>query len=121
MTGGEGNTIQSYVPPHPQSGTPYHRYTFILYEQPGELAEGIIPQREHFQSREFATELGLTARGVHFYRQVWDEAVSKVYADVLRTYSLRNISYRLANMRVIEMPEPKYGRAKKATKYSRMA
>lgn len=121
MTGGEGNTIQSYIPPHPQSGTPYHRYTFILYEQPGKLAKGIIPQREHFQSREFAREHGLTARGVHFYRQVWDETVSKVYADVLRTCSLRIVSYRSANVHIAEMPEPKYGRARKATKYSRMA
>jgi large subunit ribosomal protein L35 len=28
------NTHTRYIPPHPQRGTPYHRYTLLLLPQP---------------------------------------------------------------------------------------
>lgn len=31
-----GDVILPYVPPHPQRGTKYHRYTIIAFEQPEE-------------------------------------------------------------------------------------
>jgi len=81
-----------YIPPHPQRGTPYHRYVLLLLPQPSPTESISIPtlsdvDRLRFNVREFTTQYGLdgsTGGGVHMWRQVWDEGVSQIYATVLR-------------------------------------
>ncbi|TNY24433.1 phosphatidylethanolamine-binding protein [Rhodotorula diobovata] len=92
----------SYVPPHPQKGTPYHRYTVLLLEQPSQLnlSAEQAPAREGFSVRDFVKEHGLACRGVSFFRQVWDKDVSGIYTDVLNR------------------PEPRYGRPPKMDMYA---
>ncbi|GAA5972018.1 hypothetical protein JCM11641_002459 [Rhodosporidiobolus odoratus] len=89
----------SYVPPHPQNGTPYHRYTALLLEQPSSLNLEAT-QREGFSAREFVQKHGLKPAGVTFFRQVWDQDVSKIYQEVLN------------------LPEPRFGRAPKPDFYA---
>ncbi|CAO3626894.1 unnamed protein product [Cunninghamella blakesleeana] len=81
-----GNTILNYVPPHPQKGTKAHRYTFIAYEQTKELKglENNQIQRDHFDVKSFAKQNELNVRGIHFFRQKWDESVSNIYKDILQ-------------------------------------
>lgn len=90
-----------YVPPHPQQGTPYHRYTFLLFaqERPLELAAEAV-ERHGFNVRAFAQEHTLEAAGVTFFRQKWDKAVSEIYRDVLK------------------VQEPRYGRPPKMDTYA---
>ncbi|GAA6028740.1 hypothetical protein JCM8097_007371 [Rhodosporidiobolus ruineniae] len=91
----------SYVPPHPQKGTPYHRYTVLLLEQPSQLSlDADSLPREGFSAREFVEKHGLEARGVSFFRQVWDKDVSKIYEEVLN------------------LPEPRFGRPPKIDYYA---
>ncbi|BGP49283.1 mitochondrial 54S ribosomal protein YmL35 [Rhodotorula kratochvilovae] len=97
-------SLLSYVPPHPQAGTPYHRFTTLLLAQPAggaplSLAEGSV-EREAFDVRAFVRQHGLSAQGVSFFRQKWDESVSKIYEEVLQT------------------PEPRYGRPPKVDTYA---
>ncbi|GAA5956966.1 hypothetical protein JCM3765_006654 [Sporobolomyces pararoseus] len=91
-----------YVPPHPQNGTPYHRYTVLLFAQPENtklsLNEHEI-ERLDFDVRDFAAEHKLEAKGVSFFRQKWDKSVSKIYEEVL------------------QQPEPRYGRPPKMDTY----
>ncbi|KAI8081509.1 phosphatidylethanolamine-binding protein [Halteromyces radiatus] len=83
----DGNTILDYIPPHPQKGTKAHRYTLIAYEQGNQgqdtLDSVTVNQRDGFDAKTFAKEHGLTVRGVTFFRQKWNESVSKIYSDIL--------------------------------------
>ncbi|KDQ17656.1 hypothetical protein BOTBODRAFT_29825 [Botryobasidium botryosum FD-172 SS1] len=92
-----------YVPPHPQQGTPYHRYTLLLLPQtsPAPLALSALPSREAFDVRAFVKEHKLDGPGggIFFWRGVWDESVSKIYQEVLA------------------LPEPKYGKPPKFDPY----
>ncbi|GAA6060350.1 hypothetical protein JCM10212_004534 [Sporobolomyces blumeae] len=92
-----------YIPPHPQNGTPYHRYTTVLLAQPEnkplELVESEI-ERLDFSTRAFIQEHGLGAKGISFFRQKWDEDVSEIYKEVL------------------QQPEPRFGRPPKMDTYA---
>ncbi|KAI9491041.1 phosphatidylethanolamine-binding protein [Zychaea mexicana] len=101
-----GDTVLDYVPPHPQKGTKYHRYTLIAYEQPNGGSDKVdikADKREGFDVKAFAQTHGLQPRGVSFFRQVWDETVSSIYNDILG------------------VPEPVYGKPPKPQRYIRRA
>ncbi|KAG9050363.1 hypothetical protein FS837_005984 [Tulasnella sp. UAMH 9824] len=119
-----------YEPPHPQKGTPYHRYVTLLLPQverlnltPADLPSG----RAGFDVREFAAKhkLGYYVEGegvsmemvpetykekvgkgmgggIHMWRAVWDEDVSRVYTDILK------------------LPEPTYGFPPKPDRYGNL-
>ncbi|WFD19995.1 mitochondrial 54S ribosomal protein YmL35 [Malassezia caprae] len=57
----------AYVPPHPQCGTPYHRYTMLLFEQQSETPVGDVA-RDGVQVQAYAEQNGLALRGIHFWR-----------------------------------------------------
>ncbi|CCG83372.1 Putative uncharacterized protein [Taphrina deformans PYCC 5710] len=83
-----GKVIHSFIPPHPHKGTPYHRYTVVVWEQPEQAPQPNAPlagkqaiPRENFDAQKFAQQNGLHAVGINFWRQVWDENVSSVMAD----------------------------------------
>ncbi|KAF8320624.1 phosphatidylethanolamine-binding protein [Cantharellus anzutake] len=90
-----------YIPPHPQNGTPYHRYVLLLLPQREALslgADDII--RLGFDVRSFASQHGLqiahedansSAGGIFMWRAIWDNSVSAIYKHIL------------------ELPEPRYG------------
>ncbi|KAI9301032.1 phosphatidylethanolamine-binding protein [Cunninghamella echinulata] len=80
-----GNTVLDYVPPHPQKGTKAHRYTIIAYEQSKELKQVDSINRDHFDVKSFAKQHDLNVRGITFFRQKWDESVSKIYNEILKT------------------------------------
>ena len=95
------NEALSYVSPHPQAGTPYHRYTLVLFEQGTEPVRAPAA-REGLDVAQFARENGLTPAGIHFFRERWTEAnkrqVSAIYAEEL------------------QVPEPRYGRVGRGDK-----
>ncbi|GBC02064.1 hypothetical protein RclHR1_04430014 [Rhizophagus clarus] len=95
-----GEVILPYVPPHPPKGTKYHRYTLAILEQP-DNQKIIIPENmgRVKDVREFMSEHNLTLRGASFFREVWDEEVSNIYANIL------------------DVHEPQYGRRPKVDQY----
>ncbi|KAG8901143.1 hypothetical protein FRB99_005515 [Tulasnella sp. 403] len=120
------STPVPYVPPHPQKGTPYHRYVTLLLPQlrPIELKKKDIPRREGFNVRDFVAKYQLGSLsaseavkmnmvpetyaekiggglggGIHMWREVWDEDVSQIYKGILKT------------------PEPTYGHPPKPDPY----
>ncbi|TFK76620.1 PEBP-like protein [Pluteus cervinus] len=121
------DTHTEYIPPHPQRGTPYHRYVVLLLPQPPASGTGYslntaaraqpgsstsrhldIPavsdvDRLHFDVREFIKQWGLNPAkggGAYMWREVWDATVSNIYANVLGS------------------SEPKYGRPPKPDRYA---
>lgn len=88
------NTHTPYIPPHPQRGTPYHRYVLLLLPQSDPTKPLEIPivadsDRLGFDTRSFLQQWGLDGAkggGAHMFREVWDTDVSKVYSRVLRAY-----------------------------------
>ncbi|KAL1914449.1 uncharacterized protein VTP21DRAFT_8901 [Calcarisporiella thermophila] len=80
-----GDTVFPYLPPHPQKGTKYHRYTLLVYEQPdgGKQRIELSLDKRDFDIRTIHTKYNLTTRGVSFFREVWDEEVSNIYKNIL--------------------------------------
>ena len=100
----------SYVPPHPQKGTKYHRYTLIAYEQPNAGSDTVnitVDQRDAFDVKALAQAHGLEPRGVSFFRQVWDESVSKIYSDVLRKLEIALLLHYLTD-RLLQTPTSQF-------------
>ncbi|KAF1806884.1 phosphatidylethanolamine-binding protein [Mucor lusitanicus] len=82
-----GDSVLDYLPPHPQKGTKYHRYTVIAYEQPNEGQDKVdikVESRDHFDAKKLAEAHGLKATGATFFRQEWDASVSKIYSEILK-------------------------------------
>lgn len=83
-----------YVPPHPQKGTPYHRYVILLLPQESTTERLAIPvptdaERLSFNVREFTEKYGMDGGkggAAHMWREVWDEQVSDIYAETLSAY-----------------------------------
>lgn len=80
-----GDTILSYVPPHPSKGSRNHRYVTVLLEQSDRISglQQQVQTNTPFDLRALATQHGLTPVGVHFFRSKWSPVVSTIYADVL--------------------------------------
>ncbi|KAL8286924.1 hypothetical protein RQP46_003930 [Phenoliferia psychrophenolica] len=80
------DALLPYIPPHPQQGTPYHRYTLLLLAQNTSInLDAAAIEREAFSVRRFVNEHALAAEGVSFWRAKWDESVTEIYSDVLGT------------------------------------
>lgn len=97
-----GDSILGYTPPHPQKGTKYHRYTLIAFEQPNEGQEKLdikVEGRDHFDVKSLAKAYNLKPTGVTFFREEWNENVSKIYNEILK------------------QEEPIYGRPPKVQRY----
>ncbi|PWN47630.1 PEBP-like protein, partial [Violaceomyces palustris] len=91
------NTIPSdlshqlpYIPPHPQKGSPYHRYTTLLLRQPEGSPSSTSSDpidRENFNVSDYILRNGLTPVGIHFWREIWSKEnaadVSKIYSEIL--------------------------------------
>ncbi|KAH9949497.1 PEBP-like protein [Amylocystis lapponica] len=99
-----------YIPPHPQRGTPYHRYVILLLPQASSTEPISVPvisdaERLGFDFRTFAERYeldGSKGGGAHMWREVWNETVSQIYRDVLKT------------------EEPKFGRQPKEDPYAEL-
>ena len=94
-------TPVKYVPPHPQKGSPYHRYCLFLLPHvnateglppaaysalTGSGNEGVADTRRGFNLREFSEQWGLdggNGGGAFMWREVWDESVSDIYRHTL--------------------------------------
>ncbi|GAA5808411.1 hypothetical protein MFLAVUS_011384 [Mucor flavus] len=97
-----GDSILEYIPPHPQKGTKYHRYTLIAFEQPNEGQEKLdikVEGRDQFDVKSLAKAYNLKPTGATFFRGEWNENVSKIYNEILK------------------QEEPIYGRPPKVQRY----
>lgn len=104
-----------YLPPHPQQGTNYHRYTTLLLPQSEEISLPAFSKEErfNFDVREFVEQYGLdgTKGGAHMFREVWDSDVSNIYSDILGELLLnlykksRLMFFRLGGAQVWETQE----------------
>lgn len=77
----KGTVLAPYIPPHPQKGSPYHRYTLLVFEQVKEISNDHDITRNRFNVNQFASLNNLKVVGIHFWRSVWDEHVDKVMSD----------------------------------------
>ncbi|KAG6809515.1 hypothetical protein H0H92_015961 [Tricholoma furcatifolium] len=118
-----------YIPPHPQQGTPYHRYVLLLLPQPHldhlnvdsrplnaearstpdvptsvnlDIPPVTAEERRNFDVRAFVEKWGLNkvpGGGAHMWREVWSQKVSDIYENILKE------------------PEPRFGRPPKEDPY----
>lgn len=80
-----GAVTHTYIPPHPNRGTKYHRYTVLVWQQPAAQPQPNAPlsgdhmfSRTKFNAQHYAQQNGLHAVGINFWRQVWDSNVKTV-------------------------------------------
>lgn len=83
-----------YAPPHPQKGTPYHRYVVLLLPQSGveriKVSRLTEAERLGFNFRSFTEQYGLHGSqggGAHMWREVWDPTVSHIYKETFSKLS----------------------------------
>lgn len=87
-------THTKYIPPHPQRGSPYHRYCLFLLPHKEPTAKISLPPttdeaRLGFNLREFCEKNGIEAGkggAAHMWREVWDETVSDIYKHTLSAF-----------------------------------
>jgi hypothetical protein len=100
------DTHTPYIPPHPQRGTRYHRYTTLLLPQQSPTNEISVPillekDRCGFDVRAFMEKYGLDGSkggGVHMFRELWDPVVSNIHKAALGT-STRIMEFISTNRR----------------------
>jgi large subunit ribosomal protein L35 len=123
------DTHTPYVPPHPQRGTTYHRYTTLLLPQQSPTDEISVPilseeDRYGFNVREFMQQYGLDGSrggGAHMFREVWDPVVSRIYRDVLGTFMHVIQSIMLSGLSFdgfTGVDEPKFGRPREENPFA---
>ncbi|KAF9934729.1 hypothetical protein FBU30_000587 [Linnemannia zychae] len=82
------DVVLSYLPPHPPKGTPYHRYTLLLAEQPNGGQDKVQIDATQISREstvhELCSQFNLEVKGLTFFRQVWDKDVSRIYRDILK-------------------------------------
>ncbi|KAG5519860.1 hypothetical protein PMAC_000136 [Pneumocystis sp. 'macacae'] len=74
--------LAPYIPPHPQKGSLYHRYTLLVFEQAEKHLNNSIIQRDKFDIRQFASLNHFKIVGIHFWRSLWDEYVDKIMSSL---------------------------------------
>ena len=122
------NTHTTYVPPHPQRGSPYHRYTLLLLPHTDPTARVTIPPlsneaRVGFDLRSFCAKHGLdpgAGGAAHMWREVWDETVSDIYAHTLSACYFCSLVFQTDAFLIhhSELPEPSYGLPPRPDKYA---
>ena len=93
------NVKFDYLPPHPQKGTKYHRYSILLVEQSKPINFDKEINRDGFDTRCYIRDVEGNVEAASMWRAVWDEDTSKVYNEILKTH------------------EPIYGIPKKISRY----
>ena len=93
--------VSNYIPPHPQQGSPYHRYTLLLLQHPAgkEIDCDVNPylsERDNFNLREFCATYGLgldktnEGGGVFMWRETWNETVTEIYKHTLSKFPIND-------------------------------
>jgi hypothetical protein len=87
----EEEEVVKYVPPHPAQGSGIHRYTVMIFEQPGPVAlsgHQDLLERAGFSLRRFSSQLDLKPAGVMAWISQWHQrdadTISAIYRDELR-------------------------------------
>lgn len=98
------NSHTKYLPPHPQKGTPYHRYTILLLPQKSPIDVPVVEtdRRLGFSVREFMAKYDLdpsAGGGAHMWRGEWNPAVSNIYRDILSKSRCLTLKCRMTNRR----------------------
>lgn len=79
----ESHIILPWLPPYAQKGSPYHRLSVFVLQQPEnrtldiQTLREMVP-REKFNLRSFNDKFALRPFGVHMFRSVWDEGTTGV-------------------------------------------
>lgn len=101
------NCHTKYIPPHPQKGTPYHRYTILLLPQKSQIDVPVVEedQRLGFSVREFMAKHNLddfTGGGVHMWRGEWSPAVSRIHRELLSKSRLLTLRTQITNTILVQ-------------------
>ena len=76
--------LLSWLPPHAQKGSPYHRLAVFVLEQIDgrtiQLSDSTMPHRDGFQLGGFLARHRLRPLGAHLFRTQWDEGTAAVMA-----------------------------------------
>ncbi|KAI9151001.1 39S ribosomal protein L38, mitochondrial [Blastocladiella emersonii ATCC 22665] len=93
--GTKGTLVLPYLPPHPTKGTGAHRMAVFVFEQPAKTAAGDADAAAGVPHALPATlprgvsvwELiqahGLTPRGINVWKAEWDEAVPRIFTEMI--------------------------------------
>ena len=79
---GPSDLIKEWMPPAVQKGAPYHRYSMIVFKQPGRLDPEVLKAQQKLRTgwimRRFQDSNKLEAIGAFMFRGQWDEHTKEV-------------------------------------------
>jgi large subunit ribosomal protein L35 len=106
---GEKQVVLPWMPPHALKGSPYHRLSVFVLEQPEgkdlevEKAKQKAATREKFVLRSFNDRFLLKPIGVHMFRNQWDENT----AAVMKRAGLEGVDVELKRKKPESLPYKK--------------
>lgn len=79
----EKQLVHSWLPPFAQMGSPYHRYSVFVLEQPADKTFDIAEMqskvlRDGFKLRSFVDKFHVKPIGMNIFRSIWDEGTAGV-------------------------------------------
>ena len=97
-----------WLPPHAQKGSPYHRLSIFVLQQPKGKSLDIEAmrtkeKRHGFNLRSFNDRHLLKPIGVHLFRNIWDEGT----AGVMKRAGLEGVDVELKRKKVEPLPYKK--------------
>ena len=102
----EGQVLHPWLPPFAQNGSPYHRLSLFVLEQPNmealdmNAAKSRAAQRDEFLLRAFTTRFRLTPFGVGLFRSQWDDGT----ASVMQRAGVEGADVELKRKRIEPLP-----------------
>ena len=108
MLSPKSQVVLPWLPPHALKGSPYHRLSIFVLEQPeGKVLDvASIRQREQrpkFNLRSFNDRHLVKPIGVHFFRNIWDEDT----AEVMRKAGIEGANVELKRKKPESLPYKK--------------
>ncbi|MCJ1379992.1 hypothetical protein MMC17_003095 [Xylographa soralifera] len=104
----ESQVVLPWLPPHAQKGSPYHRLSIFVLQQPEGKALDVEAmrkreEREGFNLRSFNDRHLVKPIGVHLFRTVWDEGTE----GVMRRAGLEGANVELRRKKPEALPYKK--------------
>ncbi|KAL8703192.1 MAG: hypothetical protein Q9201_003611 [Fulgogasparrea decipioides] len=106
---GDAHIVKSWLPPHAQKGSPYHRLViFIIQQQEGKILEPkemekYTNKHNDFNMTSVIGHLRSKAIGVHLFRTIWDESM----ADVMQRAGIEGANIELKRKKPEKLPYKK--------------
>lgn len=97
----DGQLVHSWLPPFAQMGSPYHRYSVFVLEQPADTTFSVEEMqakvlRDGFKLRSFVDKFHVKPIGFSIFRSLWDDGT----AGVMNRHGIEGANVQFKRFRI---------------------